>query len=39
LAWEKRERKYFFFSVFPRDQRHAPNYPVLGMCMSLTIRV
>jgi hypothetical protein len=39
----KRKRKYFFFSVFPCDQRHAPNYPSLSMCMSchmsLTIRV
>jgi hypothetical protein len=36
---EKRKRKYFFFSVFPRDQRHTPNYPALYMCMPLTIRV
>jgi hypothetical protein len=39
----KRKRKYFFFSVFPSDQRHAPKYPSLSMCMSchmsLTIRV
>jgi hypothetical protein len=27
----KKEKEKIFFSVFPRDQRHVPNYPALNM--------
>jgi hypothetical protein len=35
---EKEKENIFFFSVFPSDQGHAPNYPVLNVCMPLTIK-